>query len=303
MVSAEQLIDAIEPAYGGPHKGFRTLHAKGRFYTGSFTATPEATALSRAGHLQGAAVPALVRLSDGSGHPNARDAMPDVRGLAVSFELPDGKRTDIVAATAPRFPVRTAEAFIEFTRAAGYGPKRPWLLPVFLARHPSAVPVIAANIRAGAIKPPRSFAETTFYAIHAFKWTNAAGESRWVRYVWAPRDPAAASRPRGKDPDYLFRDLEDRLADGGVRFTLRVQLGGEGDDPHDPMAVWASREWIDAGTLSVTAREESRETADASGAVFVFDPTKLTDGVEASDDPILALRRQAYSESARRRSR
>ncbi len=54
MLTPEQAIDRLRAAFGGP-PGYRTLHAKGRFYTGTFTATPEATALCRAGHLDGAA--------------------------------------------------------------------------------------------------------------------------------------------------------------------------------------------------------------------------------------------------------
>ena len=52
MLSPEQAIDRLRAAFGGPD-GHRTLHAKGRFYTGTFTATPEATELCRAGHLDG----------------------------------------------------------------------------------------------------------------------------------------------------------------------------------------------------------------------------------------------------------
>ena len=39
MLSPEQAIDRLRAAFGGP-TGYRTLHAKGRFYTGTFTATP-----------------------------------------------------------------------------------------------------------------------------------------------------------------------------------------------------------------------------------------------------------------------
>jgi catalase len=33
-----------------------------------------------------------------------------------------------------------------------------------------------------------------------------------------------------------------------------------------------------------------------------FDPTRLTGGIELSDDPVLAFRAHAYAESYRRRS-
>jgi hypothetical protein len=42
-----------------------------------------------------------VRFSNGGGNPNVPDYAPDVRGLAVTFHLADGSRTDISAQTVP----------------------------------------------------------------------------------------------------------------------------------------------------------------------------------------------------------
>ena len=53
-----------------------------------------------------------------------------------------------------------------------------------------------------------------------------------------------------------------------------------------------------AGTLELTELETERETG---GDVLVFDPTRITDGVELSDDPILQFRHLAYTESVARR--
>ncbi|HZC89820.1 MAG TPA: catalase, partial [Mycobacterium sp.] len=77
-------MDAIRHA-GGAQPGYRALHAKGKLYRGSFTATPEAGQLSRAAHLNGSTVPALVRFSSGSGNPKQPDNAPGVRGMAVKF--------------------------------------------------------------------------------------------------------------------------------------------------------------------------------------------------------------------------
>ena len=64
------------------------------------------------------------------------------------------------------------------------------------------------------------------------------------------------------------------------------------------MSVWKPREVVDAGTLTVTALADDPE---ADGGVVVFDPTRIVDGIELSDDPILLYRPQAYSESVKRR--
>src|SRR6188474_162837 len=52
----EEIVDAIEAVNSGPHAGHRAVHAKGTVCSGTFTATPEASRLSRTGHLQGDAV-------------------------------------------------------------------------------------------------------------------------------------------------------------------------------------------------------------------------------------------------------
>jgi catalase len=60
----------------------------------------------------------LIRFSNGSGNPNQPDFLPQVRGMAVKFSLPDVSRTDISAQTARLFSSRTVEGFLEFVQAA-----------------------------------------------------------------------------------------------------------------------------------------------------------------------------------------
>ncbi len=123
MISAEEAIDRVVKRFG-VHAGSRALHARGIICSGSFTASAEAGALTRAAHMQGTEVPMLARLSNGSGDPEEPDKAPDVRGLAVSFELSDGSRTDIVAQSAPRFPVSSPDRFIELIEATERGRRR-----------------------------------------------------------------------------------------------------------------------------------------------------------------------------------
>jgi catalase len=63
------------------------------------------------------------------------------------------------------------------------------------------------------------------------------------------------------------------------------------------MSVWKS-EFFDAGTIEVTGPDPDREQ---DGEVVVFDPTRVVDGIELSDDPILRYRGAAYGASVSRR--
>ncbi len=293
MLEPEKMVDGIKAVFGD-HAGRRALHAKGAFYAGTFTATPAARALSRAGHLQGDPVPIRVRWSNGGGNPKVPDKAPDVRGMAVSFRLPDGTATDLLGQTAPRFNVRTPEAFLELVQAAA----NPLRMPLFLARHPDSIPAIIAGVRAKALVSPYSFAEVTYYPVHAYKWIAADGAETWVRYRLTPQG-GREDRPDGEftGPDRLREEILARLAAHPVRFTLEVQQAGPGDDPHDPMSVWKT-DFFDAGTLEVTGPDPEREQ---EGEVVVFDPTRVVDGIELSDDPILRYRSAAYSASVSRR--
>ncbi len=299
-ITAERAIDAANRAFGR-HPGFRALHAKGVVLQGTFTAMPGAAALTRAAHMGGQAGPATVRFSNGSGDPEHPDWAPDPRGLAVKFYLPDGSRTDIVAVSSPLFPTRTPEGFIELIEAQAAGPAAAWKLPWFLARHPEAVrvlPVVAPTLLA-----PASYATIPYYGLHAFRWTNRSGAEHHVRYTLRPE--ASAGRPapwraRRLGADYLQREIRERVAAEPVRFTLEVQIAEAGDPIEDPSAAWPKqRERQRVGTLEIVGPETERDQGDD---VLVFDPSRVTDGIECSEDPVLRFRPGAYSESIRRRT-
>jgi len=294
MLDPEVAIDAFNGVYG--KHAARALHAKGRFYEGTFTPTESAGLLCRAGHFQAESVPVLVRFSNAGGNPRRSDEAGDVRGMAVSFKLADGTATDLLGQTAPRFPVRTPEEFIELTKLA----RHQFKLPLFLAKHRHAIPALLENARAGALKPVHSYAEPTYYTIHAYKWIAPDGKESWVRHTLVPQaieKHRLAEKFTGKDR--LQEELAARLARGPVKFNLEVQIAHDLDDPHDPMSVWGKESrHVDAGEIVITAPVPDPEQ---DGNVVVFDPTRIVDGIELSDDPILRYRPTAYSTSVGRR--
>ena len=299
MISPQGALDIINARFGR-HPGYRGLHAKGILAKGTFTATPEAARLTRAQHMQGDPVPVTARLSNGGGDPTVPDYAPEVRGLAVKLYLPDGSRTDISAQTVPRFPTRTPDAFLNLVRAST-GAARIWRLPLFLATHPEVLASLRANIPA--LSPPASYATVPYNAVHAYKWIDGQGGERYVRYYWLPEaeEPRLSkdeAKSRGRD--YLQEEIKERLGRGPVRFTLELRIAGPGDKVDDPSSVWPDdREKVAAGTLELTGLDTERETGDD---IVVFDPTRVTDGIELSDDPVLRYRPAAYSESVERRA-
>jgi catalase len=301
----EELVDALTAASGGPHPGARAVHAKGVVCEGTFTARPDAARLTRAAHMQGDPMRATVRLSNGSGDPGAHDGQRDARGMAVKLYLPDGSRTDIVAITLPCFFSRTPEDLLAFTRARTPDPQTGEIdlerVGTFLMAHPEAMPAVQAAVGQG---PAAGYARCTYNSLHAFEFVNARGGRRFGRYRWVPDagqaeldDPEALALP----PDYLREELSARLEEGPVGFALVIRLADHGDDVNDPTVPWpeGEREEVRAGRLELSALDQSRER---DGDVLVFDPTRVTDGIAVSADPVLAARSAAYSVSVARRT-
>jgi catalase len=288
-----EAISRLRAAFGGP-EGYRTLHAKGRFYSGTFTATPEATALCRAGHLDGAPHPVLLRWSSGSGNGRTKDPSPDIRGMAVKFAGDDGRAFDLLGQTATSFPTQDPAEFVRIAEAT----RHRLTFPLFVLRHPRLLPSMVRNL--GGVKPHHSFAEAAFFPLHAYGWLDAEGRRTWVRYEFRPTaTPDDRLAEEFTSRDRLAEEIAARLARGPVVHEVWVQLGEDRHDADDVTTAWKGARTLLAGRVEVTAEAEDPE---AGGSPTVFDPTRTVDGIELPNDPILLYRRDAYTESVSRRT-
>jgi catalase len=287
---AEEVVDAIN-AISGVHPGHRAAHAKGTLLTGTFT--PNGSGLTTAAHLQDEPVRVTARFSNGGGDPGIPDYAREGRGMAVKFYLPDGDKTDIVALSLPCFFVRTPEDFLSFTQAR-LDPER--LMPDWLGAHPEALTAIQAALGAD---PPQSYATCAYNSIHSFRFTDAGGDTRFVRYRWEPEAgeqtlPGDEAKARGRD--YLQEEI---VARGESAFRLVAVIAADEDAVDDPTVAWPEeRERVEIGRLVLDGPDTEREQGDD---VLVFDPCRVIDGIELSDDQILRFRSAAYSVSVERR--
>ena len=303
LTLSRDTIDAFDKVDGGVHPGFRPAHAKGILLTGAFTPSKEALSLTRAPHIQRLSTPVTVRFSDFAGIPtvadnDAQNASP--RGCAIRFHLDEHVHTDIVAHSVDTFPSRTAEDFLDFLNALiatdPAGP-HPNAIEQFLGTHPAALAFVQAP------KPiPTSFANESFFAVSAFKFTNADGVSRFGRYRILPvagneyLDDAAAA---AKSPNFLFDELKDRVSNGPVKYRIVVQLAEERDTVDDATVRWPEdRAQLTLGEISLTAIAPDNSTEQQR---IIFDPIPRLDGIEASADPLFEPRANIYLMSGRRR--
>jgi catalase len=295
---AEQVVDAINDI-SGRHEGHRAAHAKGTLLAGTFK--PSEAGLTTALHMQSEPVRVTARFSNGGGVPDIPDYAKEGRGLAVKFYLPDGSKTDIIGLSLPCCFARTPEDFLDFTRARKPDPEtgQPDFEKVgaWLQDHPEAGPAIQAAVTTN---PPESYATVAYNSIHSFRWTAPDGTERWVRYRFEPDEgerTLSGEEAKSRGRDYLQEEIAGRDL---TAFTLVVFVAEEGDAVHDPTVAWpAERERVEVGRLELTGPETERERG---GDILVFDPTRVTDGIELSDDEILRFRPRAYSASVTRRT-
>jgi catalase len=293
---AKEIVD-LQQAVAGKHPGFRTAHAKGIVCTGTFVASPEARRITKAAHLQGQPVPVTLRFSNASGSPAEHDGAPDVRGLAVKFSLPDGKKTDLLAISNEAFLAATAEGMRDFLQVQAPDPSTgkadPQGVPRFLESHPAAAAFIGRLMQ----KPvPASYAQCAYHAVHAFRFVSADGKSQFGRYHWIPEAGEAYLNPEAaqtRDANFLQAELKSRVAKGPASLRLELQLAEAGDATNDATVLWsAGHRVVELGRLAI---EAVSPTSAADERQLIFDPLKVTDGIEVSDDPIPAARSAAYT--------
>ena len=112
-------------------------------------------------------------------------------------------------------------------------------LGAFLEAHPEALPAIQYALSQPA---PASYAQLEYHGIHAFKWIDADGEERWVRFSFRPRGRRRRALRRGGRRALGATTCRRRSASGSSASrsssSSRSRSREEGDDPDDPTEPW-----------------------------------------------------------------
>ena len=296
-----QVVDAFNAVFG-THPGFRANHAKGIVAEGSFTPTPEAAKLSKAEHFQSDSTPITIRFSDGGGLPEMPDAAPgNPHGMAVKFHLQGGADTDLVAVSLKDFPVASAEEFRDLLLAVAASPPgspTPTAIETFMGSHPAALKALGAPMPL-----PTSFAAERYGGFNAFRLTALDGTVRNVRYKIVPVNGPEymdAATAKAAAPDVLLDELKQRLTAGPARFRLLAQIAAADDPTNNATLSWPdTRPLIVLGEIDVNGIVQDSAAAERP---LLFLPGQLTDGIEASDDPMIDQRDAAYAVSFSRRN-
>jgi len=293
----EKLVDTLEQLSGGPHKGFRSNHAKGLVVEGHFTPAPTAAEVTKAS-IFNTSNPVIVRYSHAGGLPTVadNDAGGFPKGMAIRFLLPDESRADLVLISVNDFPAATPEEFLGLLQAVAASKEKPETIQKFLAEHPAALRFVTTP------KPlPESFATQPFFGVNSFKFTNAKGAIQYGRYRIEPVEGAKFvpnDAAKSADHEFLMQELPARLQKGPYAYKISVQLAHSDDEVNDPTVLWpADRRVVELGTLTIDKVSADAQVYEKT----MFSPLNLVEGIEPSEDKILLARPTAYAVSFGRR--
>ncbi|MGB8898721.1 MAG: catalase family peroxidase [Methylocella sp.] len=294
------MIDTFE-AVNGLHPGFRRNHAKGVSLTGWFDSSGAGARLSKAVVFEPWRVPVFGRFALAGGLPMLPDRPNAVRRMALNFALPNGEIWRTGMNDIPVFAVKDARGFYDQLVAMKPDPNTgkpdPANVKAFLEAHPETVRAMAV-IKAHPFSS--GFADAAYNSLDAFRFINTAGVSTPVRWSMVPVDPFTPELLYPEGQNYLFDDLILRIHQSPALWHLILTVGRPGDRTNDATIPWPSdREYIDAGTLTVTGLE-----AEGAGNCrdINFDPLVLPVGIAPSDDSLLSARSAVYSVSFARRA-
>ncbi len=296
-LTPDKIVDAFKPPTGVA-LGHRRNHAKGICFTGVFEANGAGSALSKAQVFTQGQYPVIGRFNLGTPDPNAPDPTVRVRGLGIRISTPDGQEWRSAMIDAPFFAVSTPQAFYALLLASGS--KDPNAMAAFSKAHPE---IGAFGAWAKSAPWTGSYTEERYNGLNAFIFTDRAGAEHAVRWSLLPAAQPVAVSPEDlakQGPDFLDKDLKDRIASGPLHWTMVVTVARPGDPTADPTKAWPpDRQAVDVGTLTV---EQVQAERDGPCRDINFDPTVLPNGIRTSDDPFPSARSSAYAKSYDRRT-
>ena len=302
QVDPSRLVDAFERA-GGKFDGYRRSGAKGVCAVAEFVGSAEGRALSSASAFSGRPVPVIARFSVGGGNPKAPDNARSQRNLALQFDLPGGETWQMGNISAPVFGAATPEQFLG--RLESLAPEAETKKPNAdkVKAFADANPEVLLQGKYFAGQPvPASFGQVNYWGVHGFGFVNAAGQKQWGKWVFEPvagTQGLSDDEAKAKGADFLFDDLRQRVAAGGVAFDFKLQLAQVGDRIDSAVIpLPEDRRKLTLGRLTIKS-----VSADASGPclTITYNPMVLPKGVEPSADPMLAARAAPYAVSLGRR--
>ncbi|WP_233167474.1 catalase [Xylophilus sp. ASV27] len=291
----------------------RIVHARGSAAHGYFECYESASELTCASLFAeaGKRTPVFVRFSTVAGERGSKDTARDARGFAVKFYTEQGN-WDLVGNNIPVFFIQDAMKFPDLVHAVKPEPHHG--MPQAASAHdtfwdfvslmPESTHMLMWVMSDRGI--PRSYRMMQGFGVHTYRFVNARGESKLVKFHWNPKLGThshaweEAVKISGADPDYHRRDLWEAIESGHYpEWELGVQIFTE------EQAEQFSFDVLDATKLVpeelVPIRPIGRMVLDRNPDNFfaeteqvAFCVAHVVPGIDFTNDPLLAGRIHSY---------
>ncbi|MFT3664556.1 catalase [Piscinibacter sp.] len=298
----------------------RIVHARGSGAHGTFECTKAIPELTKASIFQkkGKRCEAFVRFSTVAGGAGSVDTPRDVRGFAVKLYTDSGN-WDLVGNNVPVFFIQDAMKFPDLVHSVKMEADRGYPQAAsahdtfwdFVSLMPESMHTVMWAMSDRAI--PRSLRMMEGFGVHSFRFVNARGEGRFVKFHWKPElgmesttwDEAV--KIAGGDPDFHRRDLYEAIAAGDFpAWKLGVQVFDEAFAARQPYDVLDATKLIPEEDVPVQfigrltlERNVSNFFAETEQAAFL--PSNVIPGIDFTNDPLLQGRLFSYLDTQKSR--
>lgn len=294
----------------------RVVHARGSGAHGYFQPYESMAEFTKAKFLADPSVktPVFARFSTVAGSRGSADSVRDVRGFSVKFYTEDGNY-DLVGNNIPVFFIQDAIKFADIVHAVKPEPDNE--MPQASTAHPSFWDFISLVPESMHMimwvlsdrTVPRNFRTMQGFGIHTFRWVNAQGKSRFVKYHWKPMAGVhsnvfdEAQKIAGKDPDFHRRDLWDSIDKGNYpEYELGVQIIEEEDEKKFDFDILDStklipEELVPVRPIGKMVLNRNPDNFFAETEQVAFRPSNIVSGIDFSNDPLLQGRLFSYHDS------
>jgi catalase len=300
----------------------RVVHARGATAFGVFVADGTVgdepiSRYTRARLFQeeGKETEVAVRFSTVAGGRDSSEAARDPRGFAVKFYTEDGN-WDLVGNNLGVFFIRDAIKFPDFIHSQKPDPvtfERQVANRVFdfASQTPESLHMFTLVFSPRGL--PASYRTQQGFGVNTYKWVNAEGQTKLVKYHWLPKQGVKsmtakdAAAVQAGELGAHTKDLYDAIGRGEFpSWDLHVQLMDDHEhpeldfDPLDDTKVWPENEFPlrKIGTMTLNRAPENFFLENEQ---IAFGTGVLVDGLDFSDDKMLVGRTFSYSDTQRYR--
>ena len=291
----------------------RIVHARGSAAHGYFECYDALTDLTAASLFaeKGKRTPVFVRFSTVAGERGSKDTARDVRGFAVKFYTDEGN-WDLVGNNMPVFFIQDAMKFPDLVHAVKPEPHHG--MPQAASAHdtfwdfvslmPESTHMLMWVMSDRAI--PRSYRMMQGFGVHTFRFVNAQGESRLVKFHWNPvlgthsQVWDEAVKVSGADPDFHRRDLWEAIDAGhGPEWELGVQVFTDEEAANFSFDVLDAtkivpEELVPIRPIGRMVLDRNPDNFFAETEQVAFCAAHIVPGLDFTNDPLLAGRIHSY---------